>query len=270
MALGALATGSGAVSTTASIVNSVEPTSEMSLVVNERVEGRAGAAFNDDGSVKSAYDDQYVQYDSNQSFFDESTDTLDDIDKSEPPVATVSPRDTDVNEDVKIQVAFPLDMESDTYTFENILEIENYGGESQSIGIRYDRTDATYDPNGQYGEDATNTSPDENTLTYHDIRWVYKFVVPDRFTQTNGSTLISPNYQSSSPSPSNDDPDDYFSVDSGQTLQLDLKIDLNEYSFVNIDPRVSIESEVDKSPSFTGTTDLVNLLDAITIETDDA
>ena len=270
MALGALASGSGAVATTASIVNSVESTSEIGLVVNERLEARAGTAFNDDGSVKSPYSGDYVKYDSNQNFFNDSNDTLDDIDESEPPVATVSARETDVNGDVKMQVAFPLDMVSDTFTFENILEIENYGGESQSIGIRYDRTDSTYDPNGQYGEDATNTSPGTNTLTYHDIRWVYKFMIPDKFTPTTGPTLISPNYQSSSPSPSNDDPANYFSVNSGQTLQLDLKIDLDEYSFLSIDPRVSIESEVDKSPSFTGTIDLVSMLDAITIETDDA
>ncbi|WP_133304615.1 hypothetical protein [Halonotius aquaticus] len=273
LGLGALATGSGAISTTASIVNSIETTSELGIVVRPRVEVRAGKAFNDDGSVKSRYQSHYLPYDSNSSFFDDTSDTLDNIDKSELPVATVNRRDQYVNENVKLQVAFDLRRDSDTFRFENILEVENYGGESQKIGIAYDRTDTTYDPNGQYGEQVTlGGSVDNSDLTGHDVRWVYSFIVPDRFTDT-GPTKISPAYNDSDSDDGMDDPNRYFSLGPGETVQLDLKINLGNYLRIlsnPIDPRKGIESQIDKTPSFAGTTDLVEMLDAITIQTDEA
>lgn len=267
--LGFLASGSGAVATSAAVANSVQSASELSVVVDERLEIRAGQAFTDDGSVKSGYEDQYVSYDSNPNFFDSQNDTLADIDRSELPAAAVNARNKNINQDVKLQSAFRLRRNSDTFLFEDILEVVNYGGSSESIGIAYDRTDGTYDPNGQYGEAVNFDSASENTLTAHDVRTVYNFQVPNRFTGASNPIKISPAVGTQTPDSSNDEPKNFFEVDSGQTLQLDLLIDLSPYGgFASIDPRTGIESAIDKSPSFTGTIDTIDLLDAITVKID--
>gem|GEM_PF-6761992 len=116
---------------------------------------------------------------------------------------------------------------------------------------------------------------DGTDLTGHDVRSVYKFEVPDTFTNTGSSAQISPTYNDSDTDNSSDDPANYFQIESGETIQLDLKIDLTKYAvipgvFNGIDPRESIESEINKDPSFTSKIDLVEMLDAITVQTDEA
>lgn len=266
--LGLLASGSGAIATSAAVANSVQTTSQLSLVVDERLEVRAGQAFTDDGSVKSEYTDQYVPYESNQSFFNEQDDVLADIDKVELPVATVNSREQYINGDVEIQTAISLDMVSETFTFEDILEVENYGGEKKAVSISYDRNDTAYDPNGQYGEEVNLESPSNGKLTAHDVRHVYSFQVPSRFISTSTApNQISPGVGDGQPDSSNDEPEESYIVDPGQTVQLNLKIDLSEYAFT-IEPRQGIESAIDKSPSFSGTVDTVDMLDAITVNAD--
>jgi hypothetical protein len=265
--IGSLASGSGAIATSAAIANTVQPTSQLNIVVDEQLRVRAGQAFSDDGSVKQEYADQYVPYDTNQSFFDEQDDVLDNISTGDLPVATVNGRDKNINGDVTVQAAINVDRDADTFTFEDILEIENYGGSSKSVGVSYDRDDTTYDPNGQYGEDVNvGDSASEDKLTAHDVRAVYNIQVPDRFTQTDGPIKISP-----AAADEDDTPANYYSIDPTQTLQIDLQIDLSPYgNFVTFDPREGIQSAVDKSPTFSGTIETVDLLDAISVQIDDS
>ena len=268
--LGVLASGSGAIATSAAVANSVQTASKLSIVVDERIEVRAGQAFNDDGSIKnkSKYTSRYVPYDTNSSFFDEQNDVLADIERENLPVATVNSRDKNVNGNVKIQTAIPLDIGTNTFLFEDILELENYGGSKQSVGISYDRSDTTYGPNGQYGEDVNvGDTASDNKLTAHDVRAVFSFQVPERFRTNNSSPQkISPaeiNNQGD-----NDDPESTYDITSGQTVQLNLRVDFSTYgNFVSFDPRKGIESGINKSPSFSGTVDTVDLLDAITVKT---
>ena len=87
--LGTVASGSGAIATSAAIANTVQTASEMNIVVDEQLRVRAGQAFTDDGDVKDEYADQYIPYGSNESFFDEQNDVLDDISKDELPLGDI-------------------------------------------------------------------------------------------------------------------------------------------------------------------------------------
>lgn len=262
--IGAAASGSGAIATSAAVANSVQTTSQLSIVVDERLEVRAGKAFNDDGSVKneSKYTDQYVPYDENSSFFDEQDDVLADIKKDEIPIATVNRRDENTNDDVKIQTAISIDNNTDTFQFENILEIENYGGTRQDIGISYDRTDSTYDPNGQYGEDIDlNAGAGDTTVSTHDAQSIYRFVINnDSFTNYR----ISPDQENGD----SDEPTNYYVLDPGNMIQIDLNINLEPYFSGLVDPKENIESASETTPTFQGSTDTVDLLDAISIVRD--
>jgi hypothetical protein len=255
--IGALASGSGAVATSAAIANSVQTTSQLSVVVDERLEVRAGQAFNDDGTVKPSYTDRYVPYENNSSFFNDSSGGLVDIDQSDVPVATVNRRDNNQNQDVEIQTAISIENDLDTPIFEDILEIENYGGTEYEIGISYDRDDSQYDPNGQYGSDVVVGGDYTTELTEADVQSVYRFLGPD-------DTQISPDWFTVT-----DDPNSYITLGSGETKQLHLQIDLTTYG-ENVrspsnDPKEDISNAADTTPTFQGTSDTVDMLDAITV-----
>lgn len=132
MALGALTTASGAVATSAAIAGTADVSSSMTAIVEENLELKAGAAFNDDGTVRDAYQDQYVSYPSHDSFFQDGSDPLADISRDEVPVATVSPRDTTVNDEVEMQVALSIENSTDTFLFEDFLRITNNGGDQKT------------------------------------------------------------------------------------------------------------------------------------------
>ncbi|ESS08529.1 MAG: hypothetical protein A07HN63_01759 [uncultured archaeon A07HN63] len=217
MALGALATGSGAVATSASISGTADSSSDITVVVEEELEVKAGKAFNDDGSVKSSYQNQYVPFPSNNEFFGNqsspSTDPLKDISRSDAPVATVSPRNTTVNDSLKLKVALSIENTTDTFTFEDILTIENNGGDAKDVGIMYDRD------YGQYGDDVIVPGDFETELSQHDVQHIYQFRTDD--PGNAGQMRISPD-----PSRGSDDPTESRSVDGGSSIQVDLEIDL--------------------------------------------
>jgi hypothetical protein len=107
LGLGMLATGSGAALTSVAFNNSVNASSDMRVVVDKRLEVRAGQAFNDDGKINAnsgnTNQSNYVEYASNESFFEDSSnpnpdpEELVDIDSNDLPVATVNRRDQNVN-----------------------------------------------------------------------------------------------------------------------------------------------------------------------------
>jgi len=260
--LGVLASGSGAIATSAAIANSVSTTSQLAVVVDEQLKVRAGQAFNDDGSVKSGYTDRYVAYESKPSFFDDSSDGLDDIDADDPPIATVNRRDQNINNDVKVITGISIENNKNDYYFENILKVENYGGKKQRIGISYDRSDNTYDPNGQYGEAVdTTAAAGDPALSPHDVQSVYRFEV-------NNDDLDEYRISPDESNGGSDDPARYYSLQPGETVQLDLRIDLTPYFSGLVNPKENIEAAADTSPTFTRSTDSVDMLDAITVVRD--
>jgi hypothetical protein len=265
MALGALATGSGAVSTTAAIAGTADASSNITAIVDENLEVKAGAAFDDDGTVRSSYDDQYVPYPSKDSFFQTGSDPLDDISRDDAPVATVSPRDTTVNDDLEIKVALSIENNTDTFRFEDILRVKNNGGDDKNVAIRYDRDNEDYDPNGQYGEDVNVPGDFENELSQNDVQHVYQF---KSFNPANDTDLLlSPN-----PDKSEDKPFESKIVEPGDSFQIDLKIDLREHTVntvlgsVTADTKENIRDAIDTTASFGDSITTVDLLDAITVE----
>lgn len=265
MAFGALASGSGAVATTAAIAGTADASSNINAIVDQNLEVKAGAAFNDDGTVRSSYEDQYVSYPSNDSFFQSGSDPLDDISRDDAPVATVSPRDTTVNDELEIKVALSIENNTDTFLFEDILRVENNGGDDKNVAIRYDRDNEAYDPNGQYGEDVVVGGNFSNELSQHDVQHVYRFQSRD---PANGTDLrLSPD-----PTKDDDTPTESKIVEPGDSFQIDLKIDLTELTVntvlgsATLNPKENIRDAIDTTASFGDSITTVDLLDAITVE----
>jgi hypothetical protein len=273
MALGALTTASGAVATSAAIAGTADVSSSMTAIVEENLELKAGAAFNDDGTVRDAYQDQYVSYPSHDSFFQDGSDPLADISRDEVPVATVSPRDTTVNDEVEMQVALSIENSTDTFLFEDFLRITNNGGDQKNVAIRYDRDNTTYGSNGQYGEDVVVGGSFSNELSHHDVQHIYEFITYD--PANGGDNLrLSPNPTSSNGGSADDNPTRSRIVPPGDSIQVDLQINLTELvvntvggSFT-LDPKENIRDAVDTGGSFENSITTVDLLDAITVEND--
>ena len=268
--IGALASGSGAIATSAAIAGTADASSNITAIVEENLEVKAGAAFNDDGTVRSSYEDQYVPYPSNDSFFQDGSDPLNDISRDDAPVATVSPRDTTVNDELDMKVALSIENSTDTFLFEDFLRVENNGGDRKNVAIRYDRDKEAYDPNGQYGEDVIVGGSFSNELSHHDVQHIYQFVTRD---PANGTDLrLSPDPTTSEGGTNDDEPTESRIVDPGDSIQIDLQIDLTELivntlggSFA-LDPKENIRGAIDTTAGFGDSITTVDLLDAITVE----
>ncbi|WP_280586253.1 hypothetical protein [Halorubrum sp. Boch-26] len=233
----------------------------MRVVVAENLEVRAGQAFNDDGSVKSNHpspngnSENYVEYASNTSFFDAGPNGgLEDIDTDDLPVATVNRRDQNVNGDVKIQVATNVD--TTTVTFTDILEIENKGTDAVKVGISYDRNA------NQYGDDVNVGGDPQTEITQQTVQHIYRLI--GHGTGTFGSGRISPDQSDTS-----DDPANVAEIGSGETIPVDLKVDLNDmFGFLDVQSQITDEATLNGDP-FQGRIDTVDLLDEITVGIED-
>lgn len=169
-------------------------------------------------------------------------------------------RDSNLNGDVKIQVAVNVDTTS--VRFNDILEIENKGTSSVKVGISYDRQGGTGSGAGQYGDDVNVGGSTGSEITQQTVQHIYQFV--GFGTGTFGSGRISPNQSST-----NDDPDNVAKIDPGSTIPVDLKIDLSKL-FGFIDVQTQIENAATLTGGlFQGRRDTVNLLDAITVGVED-
>jgi hypothetical protein len=269
MALGALATGSGAVATTASLSDTVESNSDIRVINPQDMELRAGVAFRDDGSVRetdgygpteTAADYNYTaNYTTNKTFFEaddpNNPEGLEKISESDVPVATVNRRDENVDDEVVIQTAIALaNYDGNEFWFENILEVENRAGGEQDLAIRYE---------DNYGADVNkdpgNVPELQQKLYREDVHQVYQFWVK----KSGADYHISPEAGDYS-----EEPEEFVSLDPGETVQLDLKIDLGTYTenaFGNtVDPKKGIRN-AQESLGFTAGLDTVDMLDAIKI-----
>jgi hypothetical protein len=229
------------------------------------MELRAGVAFQDDGTVRSTdgygptesdSDYDYSEYYTENTTFFEADDPdnpegLENISESDPPVATVNRRDKYVDEEVVIQTAIKLaNYDGDVIWFENILEVENRAGGEQEFAIKYEN---------HYGSDVKEGSTDFNQdLVPDDVQQVYKFWVK----KDTGNYHISPD-----PGDSSEEPDEPAPLDPGETVQIDLEIDLSEWSnqyIGDVDPKQGIRN-AQEDLGFTDGLDTVDMLDAIEI-----
>jgi len=213
VALSSLAFGSGAVLSSAAFADSVEPTADMRVAVAPELEVRAGQAFDDDGSVREEFEDDFVEFESNDSFFE--GDGLEDIERDDLPVATVNRRDENINDGVELQVAVPLILEGDEedkHTFEDILEIENRGDTTAEVGISYDREE------DQYGEDVNVDGNPIDEISPQTVQLIYQFV--GKGEGISGTADLSPD-----PNEDDDDPEEFANIDPGEVININAHPD---------------------------------------------
>jgi len=248
---GMLVTGSGIISTSAAFGDSVTPASDFRVISAEKLEVRAGSAFENPKT-----DHKFVAYDdSTDSLFNNSG--LNSISADDVPVATVN---DGVNDQLIIETAISLD--DDGIRFENILEVANLGTVDKEIGISYDRQGQSGQGAGQYGEDVTVGGDHQNELTDVDVQQVYQFkATPDGA----GSPIqISPD-----PTVIGDDsPSNTIEIAAGATKSITLEIDFGGGLYEpNSEEHVFHAAEFDGA--FTGSIDTVDMLDGITFGAND-
>ena len=251
---GMMLTGSGIIGTSAAFGDSVTSTSDFRVITANDLRVRAGQAFADDGVPND--EEFFVEYEETaDSMFFDNDGGLNKISKDKIPVATVNPRDENNNDELVIETAISLDDNGEV--FEDILEIENLGTSTESVGISYDREQ------NQYGDDVNVDGDAGNELTEIDVQSMYRFIADNKRISPNENTIGGDEI---------DDPANFVEIDPTETLQIDLKIDLSPWDLgftLEGDPGELILQEAQLSDPFTGSTDTVDMLDGITVGTEE-
>ena len=252
--LGALATSSGALFSSAAFSNSVSPTSDLRVVVEENLEVRKGPGF-------VAANPEYT----NESVFFNGTDIDDSasgaFNSSDTPLAYVN---DDVNGNLVIKAAQDVGVSS--FTFSEIIAIDNQTADDVDVGIAYDRGASP----SQYGDDVEG-----GNLGYDVAQRVYQFQANSltsggsiNYASGSGS-LISPDPagpgvtgSNNTISNNNDRPAAAVTIPSGDTLSIDLVVD-------TASDETALEDEAGLSGGFGEERGTVDILDAITVGTFD-
>ena len=254
--MGALATSSGAVFSSAAFQSSVNPAADMRVVVDGDLVVEAGNAFrNGDRDYQPNIGDGEFYGTNQNDFFSTANPDQGEGDSlgsgfstDDLPIASVN---GEQNEDLSIQTAIKNDT---SHTFEDLLQVRNEGTEPVDIGVKFEEfgvdTDGRVSGNGgsvdeanvvkAYEFKADSNPNNENPISYN--QEVSEEEVPDTDAQTvNNVVTVSP----------------------GETEQISLEIDLT----VNITGKISeqIEDAATIGDSFTGgenaTEDTVQLIE---------
>lgn len=241
LGLGALATGSGAVFTSASFQSSVNPTADMRVVVEDDLVVEAGDSFrNGSGDYVSDPGGAKFYGTDNGGLFADS-ETLKDVDVDDLPAARVN---DDQNSGLYVQTAVknrdedgnPIEVE-----FPNLLRVRNDGTETAEIGISYQPTDQAY------GEDVGSGEP----IAAGHVVDAYVF----KSDGGSGGRI--------SPSKWDGGPANTTTVDVGETEQIGLTIDLTVGSIVE---DIAKAASPGKSDVFNGGEyDTVHMLEQIEV-----
>jgi hypothetical protein len=198
-----LATGSGAVFSSAAFQSNVNPTADMRVVVEDDLIVEAGSSFRGSGGayLSSPPGEKFYGTD-NDGLFDGS-ESLGDVDIADLPAARVN---DGTNGELYIQTAVRNRDESGSSTivsFPNLLRVRNDGTETANVGITYQPT------NEAYGEDVI----DGGDVRANDVIEAYEFF--------NSGSKISPqsDYEAG--------PKNTVEVGVGETEQIGLEIDLS-------------------------------------------
>jgi hypothetical protein len=229
------------------------------VVVEENLEVRKGPGFDVTDSV----------YTNESAFFD--GDDIDDssggaFNSSSPALAYVN---DDVNGALEIKAAQNVDAPS-SVTFPEIIAIDNQTADDVDVGIAYDRGASS----SQYGDDV-----ESGGLGYDLAQRVYQFQASSLATGSlnypadpnSSAPLISPDPNgagvtagsNNSVSDDNDKPAAAVTIPSGNTLNIDLVVDINSTD------QTAIENEAGLSGGFGSDRGTVDILDAITVGTFD-
>jgi len=279
--MGALATGSGALFTSAGFQSSTQPDSDLRVVVDQNLQFGANpdldinarddltdtpgffddtsstdsgvlnetsrGAF-DEGNETSGFDDNGTAgFDPNN---DQDGNGFDEGFEPSLPLAYVD----GVNDDLVVKVAVPIGRE---YTFESLFRLSNTTGNTIEFGIAYDRDGDGNGTNGNYGADI-NGEP----LAASQAQRIYQF-------KTDDSNLISPDtddnnqeagsYSNVDISNPSDQPANLVKVDPGSELDIDLVVDAS-----TDEDDIREAAELDEA-AFGFQTDTVQIIDVITV-----
>jgi hypothetical protein len=280
--MGALATGSGALFTSAGFQSSTQPDSDLRVVVDQNLQFGANPDLDIDGRDDltdnpgffddTDSDDSGVLNETSEGAFNEGNETSgfddngsDGFDiNSDPddngfnegfepslPLAYVD----GVNDDLVVKAAVPV---GTTHTFDSLFRLSNTTGNTIEFGIAYDRDGEGNGTNGNYGIDI-----DGNPLTANQAQQVYQFKRagnnslispdPDDNSQVSGS---SNNITISNPS---DQPASLVEVGPGGQVDIDLSVDAS-----TDEDDIREAAELDEA-AFGFQTDTVQIIDVITV-----
>ena len=240
LGMGALATGSGAVFSSAAFQSSVNPAADMRVVVGQEfgnnLRVRAGNIFRDasddfnpatgSNAVKTVHNINST------SFF--SNNELDNLEVADLPAAGANNED---NDDLRLAIATAV---GETATIGNyntddfgFIQVENNTPDDHDIHIEFD----------SFGDDVGSAS---DQVTENQVRQIYKFY-------DSGENQISTNISGSIINS--------ITVSSGDTEQIYLEVDTETNSLYNA---VIGATNIEDSP-FTAEQDTVNLVDQIRV-----
>lgn len=240
LGLGALAMGSGALSVQATLSNQTNPTANFSVVAAPQLKVRKGAGF----ASESNY---YGTGDTGESFIDSSGIVFSSISPADLPLAYA---DDSENADLDIQIG-RLNTSSEVL-FPDLLEVENTGSTTESIGVEYAGGYAPKNSAQPWFAD-TYSLADNSNITKGDIQQIFQF------EEASGSTRLSPD-----PAAGSEDADNFFQLQPGDVVQLDLRTNLQGNTQVNVlAGQASAGNPFAANPS----TDNFQLLDQISVGT---
>lgn len=243
--LGALASGSGAVFSSAALENSVDSDADFRIVSEPGLTLRRGEAFS--SSNDWAYG---PNSETPPSYISDSGIDFSSLQANDLPVAWANEA-----EDGSLDVQIARQNNSSDTNFDKLIEVENTGQTDENIGISYADGYAQINDTDESTANwfvADYTEPDDK-ISKRDVKEIFTF-------QTNtDTTQVSPNSGSQ-----DDTPNTYYTVTPGETVQLDLKTTLS-------DTQTSVFASYSTGGDpFAGDpqTDNLQLLDQITVGTE--
>ena len=236
--LGALATGSGAVFSSAAFANSAQAGANFQVVVEDELIAEAGDAFRNGESFRVGNSSgEFRDIGSNDIFSDGGG--LGDVSFEDLPVAGAT---NGANDELNLAVATEIETE---HTFEDFIQVRNEGTESKDVAIDFSNFGTATDDGGA-------------DLAKALVGTVYQF-------ESGGQTI--------SPDPTTpggaltENPEEYVTVEEGSTVQIDLTVDTTD---TTVRQRLSdyVESNGNTNPfAEDGDRATIDLVDKIRIGT---
>ena len=247
LGLGAMATGSGAVFSSATFNNSVSPSSDMRVVVEENLNVEPGILFRDgtnpddafDPGSASAVDDETIQNQSDSSLFGGNNDDGLEITNDDLPAAAIND-ETDGSLFLETAVALGVDDQIGSSTY-GVLQVSNETNRDFEIAIRF----------SGFGPDATSGGS-QDQLSHQQV------VETFTFKDSNGNQISTSDVTTDPQTVENT-----VTVSSGGTEQIYLDYDTKAHESM-----IQDAASIGGNP-FNEQTATVDLVDTIEIGTED-
>lgn len=260
LGMGALATGSGAVFSSAAFQNSVSPGSDLRVIVDEQLRVEPGILFRDGENAADAFsagnnvtsvsyngDSVTVKNQSTSSLFGgQSSDGLENIDSDDVPAVAINNK---INGDLSLEMAVDYQKNNQIgSTSAGVLQIQNETGTSQEVAIRYEDANGT-----AFGEDVGSGNRE---ISASQVVKIFEFY-------DSSGNKISPTDDSPGTTPQT--VANTVSISSGSTEQIYVKYNALEHRLDLL--KAANNSSTGTNGSFTESTDTIQLVKSISIGT---